>query len=96
MVVPGLVDIVDFVGFTSVEVDVVVGFAEQLALNSSLKLVFGQTQQISLLLGGLHFVLSYFVDVLLYEVSLCPPFDPIVVEWLHLHIIPFVDKPSFL
>jgi len=96
MVVPVLDDIVDFVGFTSVEVDVVVGFAEKLALNGSLKLVFGQAQQVSLLLGGLHFVISYFVDVMPYEVSLRLSFDLIVVEWLHLHIIPFVDKPSFL
>ena len=42
MVIPGLDDVFDLVGLIPVEIDVVVRFADELALNGSLKLVSRQ------------------------------------------------------
>ena len=43
MVVPRLYDIVNFVSFAAVEIDVMVGFGEQLALNSGIELISRQS-----------------------------------------------------
>lgn len=98
VVVPRFDNIVDFCGLAATEIDVMVWFAYKFALNGGLEFISRQSQKINLILSGLYFVFSYFLDVLLDEISPISPIggllDFVIIERLYFYIVPFVNKPS--
>lgn len=97
MVVPRSYHIIDLIGLTTVEIDVVVGFAQQFAFNSGIELVSGQSQQIHLIFSRPNSILGYFLYVLPNKVTPLP-FLPklVVIEAFHFNIISIIDEPSSL
>lgn len=98
MIIPWRDNIINFVCFAAVEVDMMIGFADKFALYGGLKFISGQSQEINFILCGINFILSYFLNVLLNEISLISPIscplDIIIIERLDLCIVPFINKPS--
>lgn len=97
MVIPRLYHIVDLVCLAPVEIDVVVRFAQQLALNSGIEFVSGQSQQVHFFLRWSNSIFWYFLYILLNKVaSLLFLSELVIIEPLHFNIIPIINEPSSL
>lgn len=79
VVVPHPVGVVDLGGLVAAEIDVVVGFAQQFALDGRVELEPRQSQQVHVFLGGRYLILSHFVDVGVLQV-VARPADLVVVH----------------